>query len=86
MIPIDHRLFNELNHHRYVYTRYADDIHISCVQKFDPNKMIGYIRKVLKEFGAPYEIKDEKTHFGNRKGKNFLLGLMLNADNNITVG
>ena len=83
---MDHYLFNELAHHRYVYTRYADDIHISCVQKFDPNKVIALIRKAIEKFGAPYKIKDEKTHFGSRKGKNFLLGVMLNGENNITVG
>lgn len=86
MIPIDHRIFNDLAHKRYVYTRYADDIHISCVQKFDYRKMISYMRGILKEFGAPYIIKDEKTRFGSRKGSNWMLGVMLNKDNNITVG
>ena len=85
-IPIDHRLFNELAHHRYVYTRYADDLHISCIQKFDPDKMTNYIRKVFKEFGAPWILKPEKTHYGSRKGKNHMLGVILNADNDIKVG
>ena len=85
-IPIDHRLFNDLAHKRFVYTRYADDIHISCKQKFDPEKMTAYIRKVFKEFGAPWVLKPEKTHYGSRKGKNFILGVCLNAENNITVG
>ena len=85
-IPIDHRLFNELAHHRFVYTRYADDLHISCEQKFDPNKMTNYIRKVFKEFGAPWILKPEKTHYGSRKGKNYMLGVILNADNDIKTG
>lgn len=85
-IPIDHKLFNELAHRRFVYTRYADDIHISCVQKFDPNKMTEYIRKVLAEFKAPWILKPEKTHYGSRKGSNWMLGVMLNAENNITTG
>ena len=85
-IPIDHRLFNELAHHRYVYTRYADDLHISCVQKFDPDKMTNYIRKVFKEFDAPWILKPEKTHYGSRKGKNYCLGVCLNANNDITTG
>lgn len=85
-IPLDHRLYNELAKHRYVYTRYADDIHISCIQKFDPDKMVHTIEQVLKELHAPYTIKPEKTHFGSRKGSNFMLGLILNADNDIKIG
>lgn len=85
-IPIDHRLFNDLAHKRIVYTRYADDLHISCQQKFDHEKMTQYIRKVFKEFGAPWVLKPEKTHYGSRKGKNYCLGLCLNAENNITTG
>lgn len=88
MIPIDHKIFGELTKRRYVYTRYADDIHISCVQKFDPEKMKNYLRKILKEFGAPYILKDEKTTFGrkNGSGSNWMLGVNLNQDNNMTVG
>jgi hypothetical protein len=56
------------------------------VQWFDKKKVIDIINNVLKEFGAPYVIKREKTRYGSRKGKNFNLGLMLNAENNITVG
>lgn len=85
-IPLDHKLFNELAHRRFVYTRYADDLHISCVQKFDPEKMTKYIQKTFKEFGAPWILKPEKTHYGSRKGKNFMLGLCINAENNLTVG
>lgn len=85
-IPIDHRLFNELAHKRFVYTRYADDLHISCQQKFDPDKMTAYIRKVFREFSAPWILKPEKTHYGSRKGKNWMLGVVLNADNDIKVG
>ena len=85
-IPIDHKLFNDLAHKRFVYTRYADDIHISCQQKFDPNKMTKYITEVFKQFEAPWVLKPEKTHYGSRKGKNYCLGLCLNAENNITVG
>ena len=34
MIPIDHALFNELAHRYIIYTRYADDIHISAQEQF----------------------------------------------------
>lgn len=86
MIPIDHAIFNELAGRNIVYTRYADDMHISAKEKFPWEEIVNIIKKTLKEFGAPYEIKKEKTHFGSQKGKNWCLGLMINADNNITVG
>ena len=85
-IPLDHKLFNELAHKRFVYTRYADDIHISCVQKFDPDKMTKYIQDTFKKIGAPWILKPEKTHYGSRKGKNLMLGQCINAENNLTVG
>ncbi len=86
MIPIDYTLFNEFAHRRFVYTRYADDIHISCVQSFDMDEVVQMIKEALEIFHAPYEIKKEKTHYGSRKGRNKILGLSLNAENNITVG
>lgn len=85
-IPIDHKLFNELAHRNIVYTRYADDMHISAKEAFPYKEVIKIINDTLKEFDAPWMIKNEKTHYGNRKGKNWCLGLMVNADNNITVG
>lgn len=86
MIPIDCELFNKLAKRKIVYTRYADDMHISAKEKFPYWDVVKTVRETLKEFNAPYLLKDEKTHFGSRKGRNWNLGLMLNADNNITVG
>jgi len=86
MIPIDHRLFGEFSRRAMVYTRYADDMHISAKENFPFKKMVEIIEAAFKEFGAPYQIKNEKTHYGNVKGKNWMLGLMLNGQYNITVG
>ncbi len=85
-IPIDHALFNRMAEKRIVYTRYADDMEFSCIQAFNQDDIIKVINNVLKEFKAPWSIKKEKTHYGNRAGKNWCLGLMLNKDNNITIG
>ena len=76
MIPIDFRIFNELTSRKIVYTRYADDMIISAEEEFPWQKTIDFIKEVLKEFDAPYEIKKEKTHFGSVKGRNWCLGLM----------
>lgn len=86
MIPIDYTLFNALADRHIVYTRYADDIHVSAVEKFPYKDIVKLIKETLESFGAPYEIKKEKTHYGSRSGKNWNLGLMLNKDNEITVG
>lgn len=86
MIPIDHKLFNELAKRKIVYTRYADDIHISAEEQFPYKEIIKMIENTLKEFGAPYKIKPEKTHYGSVKGKNWMLGLMVNGNHEITVG
>lgn len=94
MIPIDFRLSNDfLNNdgrlwggNHFVYTRYADDIDISCKGQFDWREIVDHIRSVLAVFNAPYQVKDEKTHYGSRNGRNWILGLMLNKDNKITIG
>lgn len=89
MIPIDHELLSyaaaEHSPHL-VYTRYADDITISCKYSFNFREVEARINNILGNFGAPFRIKPEKTHYGNNKGSNWILGLMLNKDNQITVG
>lgn len=89
MIPIDHRLYNCLRDYKgnnYVYTRYADDSIISSRKSFDMDDIIGFINATLAEFKAPFKIKPEKTRYGSRAGSNWNLGLMLNKDNEITIG
>lgn len=86
MIPIDHRIAQVLSKTGFVYTRYADDMLISSQKTFVPERMVAVIKAVLEEFRAPFSIKPEKTRYGSRKGSNWNLGLMLNAENEITVG
>jgi len=86
MIPVDFRIFNELSSRHMIYTRYADDIIVSAQEKFPWMNVVALIRDVLKEFDAPYTLKDEKTRFGSVKGNNWNLGLMCNGNYDITVG
>ena len=89
MIPIDHKVSNALrdfNGQSFVYTRYADDCQISSRRDFDYNQVIEFINQTLREFRAPFKIKEEKTRYGSRAGSNWNLGLMLNKDNKITIG
>ena len=85
MLPYDYIINNYLKRgtgEHYVYTRYADDILISCKNKFDWQKLQNELARMLN----PFIIKTEKTRFGSRAGRNWNLGLMLNKDNNITLG
>ena len=87
MIPIDHRLANEFAKKQMVYTRYADDILVSSKVDFRYRETVAFINKVVRdEFGAPFMIKPEKTRYGSSAGRNWNLGVMLNKDNEITIG
>lgn len=89
MIPIDHTLANALrdyNGQRFVYTRYADDFQISSRFTFQFREIESLIVRVLHDFNAPFRLKPEKTRYGSANGANWNLGVMLNKDNEITVG
>lgn len=86
MIPIDHALCNELRESGFVYTRYADDILISHQYDFSFKEKCEYVNSVLARFNAPFKIKPSKTRYGSRSGANWNLGVMLNKENQITIG
>ena len=89
MIPIDHKLSNGLrnfDNRKLVYTRYADDLIISCKIDFDKSKIENYVKEILGEFNAPFSINSAKTRYGSSAGRNWNLGLMLNGKNEITIG
>lgn len=89
MIPIDY-MINKVLHEQFgeffVYTRYADDMLISCRTQFDYNKVVEAIQKILKGFNCPFELNTDKTRYGSKNGRNWNLGIMYNKDNNLTVG
>lgn len=89
MIPIDYTLSNGLRDHdgtSYVYTRYADDIIISSKYSFKFTEITSYVEQVFAQFNAPFTLNREKTRYGSLAGRNWNLGVMLNKDNEITVG
>lgn len=93
MIPIDHQISNGLRDFsdgkrdlHMVYTRYADDIAISSKVDFDKDVVIAYVKSVLSMFSAPFSLNDEKTKYVSSAGSNWMLGVMLNKDNQITIG
>lgn len=86
MLPLDWRMrdIRDVLHQEVVVTRYADDILISSKYDFD----FKLVEKFVSELFEPttLRIKHEKTRYGSAAGQNWNLGLMLNKDNNITVG
>lgn len=89
MIPIDHALSNRLRDfggQHLVYTRYADDMLISCRFNFQIRDVEMLIFDTLRQFEAPFRLNKSKTRYGSSSGSNWNLGVMLNKDNEITVG
>lgn len=91
MIPIDYKLakaFREFDGPKLVYTRYADDFIISSKHNFMWSHVQKIVIDTLREFKAPFTLNKEKTRYGSNTGAgaNWNLGLMLNAQNQITIG
>lgn len=89
MIPVDFKLtkaLRDFNKQRFIYTRYADDFIISSQYDFNVRDIEELVCKVLRDFGAPFSINESKTRYGSSAGRNWNLGVMLNKDNEITVG
>lgn len=89
MIPVDYKIanaFRDFDKQRFIYTRYADDFIISSKVDFDVHRVEKLVVDTLHEFGAPFTINKSKTRYGSSAGRNWNLGVMLNKDNEITVG
>lgn len=89
MIPVDFMLangFRNFNGKPFVYTRYADDFLVSCKYDFACADVQRFIVDTLKSFNAPFTLNPEKTRYGSSAGRNWNLGVMLNKDNQITIG
>lgn len=88
MVPIDHAISKMCHDYQphLCYTRYADDILISSEYSFKWTDVQSKLIAILKEFEAPFSLHPDKTRYGSNSGRNFNLGLMLNAENKITIG
>lgn len=102
MIPFDYQITNNFlhkandittfdrhddeldTHRRLIYTRYADDLYIGSYRGFDYRKVLKYIQDLLKD--TPLRLNAQKTRYGSIAGRNWILGLMYNQDQNITIG
>lgn len=89
MMPIDTDITNALqtfDNKNFTYTRYADDLTISCKQKFSPRKVIEVIEEILNKWNTPFKLNKEKIKFGSIAGRNYHLGIIINKDNQLKLG
>ena len=89
MTPIDYKIaktLRNLDNDRFVYTRYADDFIISSRYNFNFKNVEQLICDTIKDFGADFTLNRAKTRYGSSTGQNYNLGLMITADNRITIG
>ena len=89
MMPIDTDIADTLRNFdkkNFTYTRYADDITISCKYKFNPWKVIKAIEEILNKWEAPFKLNTSKIKFGSTAGKNYHLGTIINKDNQLKLG
>lgn len=89
MVPFDYTIVHTIRkdiHSEFIYTRYADDLLISCKYDFEWKKVTEIIDDLFQNLGYPFKLKAKKTRYGSSAGSNWNLGLMLNKDNNITIG
>lgn len=89
MLPIDFEIDTYCKKHsnNLIYTRYADDLMISAKEVFDDKKVTEAITKIFKNITNDIlKINKDKTTFGNNKGKNWHLGILINQENELSLG
>lgn len=87
MVSVDYHLNLYLRKNQFIYTRYADDILISSQYSFNWGELQDKVEALLSETSkGRWKVKKQKTRYGSASGRNWNLGLMLNKDNEITVG
>lgn len=88
MIPIDHAIGQYCRTHNptICYTRYADDAIFSSRYDFEFKEVVNAVDAILSDFKSPFRFNQMKTRYGSSAGRNWNLGVMLNKDNEITIG
>lgn len=89
LLEFDLRLSNKLRRfdfQTYTYTRYADDLLISCPYTFKYQDIIDLVEEIFRDLDLPFRINHGKIRYASKAGRNWNLGLMYNKDQQITVG
>lgn len=86
MVEFDKILTSYAKQNKMIYTRYADDVILSSKYSFEFKPVLERIDEIIEEKGYSFKVNRRKTRYGSTAGSNWNLGLMLNKDNDITVG
>jgi hypothetical protein len=90
MVPFDYamtRMIKSRDINATCYTRYADDLLLSGKTKPDLTNSISKIKLALLENNlGMLQVNEEKTRLGSRAGRNWNLGIMLNEQNELSIG
>ena len=84
---IDHKIVSMLENkfdQEMVYTRYSDDITISCKKSYARGKLLWSLLTLLESYG--FKLNESKTKFTTIMGKNKVTGLTVNKHYKVTVG
>ena len=83
LVPFDWAMHYSIKYFDGVYTRYADDILISFINK----KQLQFIERIIKgHLPVGLSLNEAKSRCGSIAGHNYNLGLVLNKERNITIG
>ena len=86
MIPFDNAMNVLMTRRSITYTRYADDCLFSSKFPFETKEILYQVKHAIHRLGYPYRMNYKKLRYGSIKGRNWNLGLMLNASHQITIG
>ena len=89
MMDFDHtlsKILRDFEGKHYTYTRYADDLLISCPFSFEYQPILNVIEELLEENELGMKINYGKLRYGSHAGRNWNLGLMYNQNQQITIG
>ena len=53
---------------------------------FEWHEVQNAVIEIVKKFNAPFSLNTNKTRYGSSAGRNWNLGVMLNGNNQITIG
>lgn len=83
LTSFDWAMYYSIRHFNGIYTRYADDVLIS----FPTKKQLSFVENIVQgHLPNGLRLNQEKSRCGSVAGRNYNLGLVLNKENNITIG
>ena len=87
MYDFDVAVSDICNHHKVVYSRYADDMTFSCSTKGLLFEFPDIVESCLNGVGYPsLKINDEKTVFSSKKHNRHVTGLVLSNEGKVSLG